>query len=389
MDAQYDTTCCLVANAIQRDRSRLVSLCAQLTGNWEIAEDLAQESLAIAWAQVDTLRNPLAVSAWLTGIARNVCRQWVRQQQRERRHAVPLDLDDLPSATDPTELTRELERDELGELLRQALTTLPSETRRLLLARLFDEASYQVLADQFGLRESTAMVRLHRAKRRLRQLLVDHCFPEISVYDLLGRTPTAPETFDLFCPLCGHARLVGRFDAASGALVLRCPVCQAGRTETVANAIDPMTMATAKGATSTEEALYRVMQRIYDHYAAAATSTTTTCLHCGAALPLRRQGAHAPAALDAPAWFRRSRGFYTRCPVCGKASAMGLRSLARCSSPGRQFWARHPRMRTLPGRDITYHGRPAVLITLESLDDASRLDLVFARENYQLLGHDA
>ncbi len=56
---------------LQGQRSRLVGLCARLTGNVFVAEDLAQEVLLEAWRHHDKLRDPKRVPQWLSGIARN------------------------------------------------------------------------------------------------------------------------------------------------------------------------------------------------------------------------------------------------------------------------------------------------------------------------------
>ena len=55
------------------ERARLVRLCATITGNGDVAEDLAQETLLEAWRHLHKLRDPERRAQWLTGIARNVC----------------------------------------------------------------------------------------------------------------------------------------------------------------------------------------------------------------------------------------------------------------------------------------------------------------------------
>lgn len=72
---------------IVAERSRLVRLCARITDDPASAEDLAQETLIEAWRHAGNLRNPDAHQAWLTGIARNVCRRWVRARSRDRHRS--------------------------------------------------------------------------------------------------------------------------------------------------------------------------------------------------------------------------------------------------------------------------------------------------------------
>src|SRR5262245_4659355 len=68
---------------LSSERPRLVRLCARLTGDLQAAQDLAQETLIIAWRNAHQLREPERYSQWLSGIARNLCRNWVRSRRRE------------------------------------------------------------------------------------------------------------------------------------------------------------------------------------------------------------------------------------------------------------------------------------------------------------------
>jgi DNA-directed RNA polymerase specialized sigma24 family protein len=63
------------------ERARLVRLCVRVTGDAAVAADLAQETLLEAWRSQQALRDPDRFSAWLSGIARNVCLRWMRRQQ--------------------------------------------------------------------------------------------------------------------------------------------------------------------------------------------------------------------------------------------------------------------------------------------------------------------
>ena len=62
-----------LGEALANERVRLVGLCAALTGNVDVAEDLAQEVLLEAWRGIERLRDVELFSHWLSGIARNVC----------------------------------------------------------------------------------------------------------------------------------------------------------------------------------------------------------------------------------------------------------------------------------------------------------------------------
>ncbi|HEV8193066.1 MAG TPA: sigma factor, partial [Ktedonobacterales bacterium] len=83
---QEETSALALERALHSQRASLARWCAHLAGNVDVAEDLVQETFAAAWRS--TRRPSLAEDypAWLAGIARNICRSWLRSQRRELAH---------------------------------------------------------------------------------------------------------------------------------------------------------------------------------------------------------------------------------------------------------------------------------------------------------------
>ena len=106
------------------ERSRLVRLCAHLTGDAEVAEDLAQETLLEAWRNGHKLHQREGYVQWLSAIARNVCRRWARTRAGDLEHQLQLCRKEEGPLSAPDEdlaagcdIEVELERDELATLL--------------------------------------------------------------------------------------------------------------------------------------------------------------------------------------------------------------------------------------------------------------------------------
>src|SRR5690625_2551445 len=77
-----DDVAAAVASAFRRERAQLVATLIRVTGDWDLAEDAAQEAFAVAlerWPRDGVPRSP---GAWLTTTARN------RAVDRLRRRAV-------------------------------------------------------------------------------------------------------------------------------------------------------------------------------------------------------------------------------------------------------------------------------------------------------------
>ena len=214
------------------ERARLVRLCARLTGNAAAADDLAQETLLEAWRSQQALRDPDRFSAWLSGIALNVCRRWMRRQQSPLARARSLDgapAEDLTLLdewlADPDEIELALERKELAALLDRALALLPEETRDALLSHYLEEAPLAQIAERLGVQASAVAVRLQRGRLALRRLLTTELRGEMSAFSAHAESEASWEETSLWCAVCGRRRLLGRYDVHGGELWLRCPDC--------------------------------------------------------------------------------------------------------------------------------------------------------------------
>ncbi|HKG25766.1 MAG TPA: RNA polymerase sigma factor [Thermomicrobiales bacterium] len=351
------------------ERTQLVRFCARRTGDPDVAEDLAQETLIEAWRHADRLADPDARTPWLFGIARNVCRRWLRASGREAAHRAQA-LDELPGDGDDPVL--ELERDELAELLDQALALLPPPTRTLLLRHYVDGLPQAELARRLDLSEGAVAVRIHRGKLTLRRLLASG--------ELDGeRTDDGWQETRIWCPNCGRRRLWGRFGPENTTFSLRCPDCHPDRAIHLVHG--EHTAGELAGLTTYKPAFSRVMAWAIDFYRPGLATGRVHCHRCGRPAVLHR---HLPEEIPLP--WRDEYGIHFRCPCHATAFDAALSALTLWLPAGRRFWHEHPRIRRLPDREIEANGRPAILSSFESVTDAARYDVVSARDTFELLG---
>jgi len=155
---------------------RLYRLAWRLTGAQADAEDLFQDLLIKAFEQQDRLVDIEEPGAWLSRVMYNLFIDNKRRYRRERLTTVneaqlPGDgFEDIASDLDPQADTARIER--MGRL-HNAMKKLSEEHRIVVL--LHDTEGYKIneISGLTGLAEGTIKSRLHRARGRLKELLIE------------------------------------------------------------------------------------------------------------------------------------------------------------------------------------------------------------------------
>lgn len=365
------------------ERSRLVRLCWRFIGDFDAAEDLAQETLLTAHRQAHLLRDPSRRWPWLAGIARNLCLHWRRRQRHERPRSVasaPVARADNAIAEalpDTCDLEVELERSELATLLDRAMALLPPDTRQVLVARYLEESPQAQTALRLGLTEGAVAMRLQRGKLALRRILTTDLREEAAAYGLVEPEREVWQRTRIWCPACGERTLVGRFTDA-GRLALHCRGCRAvarlGKPEN--RYTESGWPALFRGVHGFKPALNRVLQNVHAGFGNGIAGRTSRCFGCGTAPPLQVTWDEVLQRWSAGA----------HCPRCGQClGACSTEFLLLARPEGRQFWREHPRIRPLPEQDVEAGGRPAVIRRLQSVTESAELAAVFARDTLQVL----
>lgn len=376
-------------------RPRLVQLCARLAGNWDIAEDLAQETLLEAWRLCSRLRDIDGVEPWLAAIAQHVCRRYVRKQGRSLEQTgqrlgfedeAQNFLDEIPSDEEDTAIV--LERSELAELLDRALALLPIETHQALLAHYIEELPQAVVASRLGMSEATLRVRLHRGKLALRRVLTTDLREDAVAFGIVPATSGQDALWTetrIWCPFCGSHRLAYRTDRHSGEYIFRCTgACVPNGI--VGTGRNPVLLAELA---SPKAILTRLCLELSTEYRRYLAHGGQVCPSCGRELVIQQwppaplsSMSHRSDALAAPDFLY---GVTLSCAGCRGESSASTWHLALDTPEAIRFWRRHPRMHALPIREVAFNGRPALVTGFESRDGRSRLELVSARDTYEVV----
>lgn len=144
----------------ERHYPELVRYCQRLTGDVDVAEDMAQESLLRLFDHgVDGPE--YGIRAWLFKTATHLVRDRYRVDRNRERLLAENPV--LPQERDSPE--RGMERLEEREIARAALDTLPTRDREILLMR-YSGFSYREIADTVDVAATSIGTLLARAEGR-------------------------------------------------------------------------------------------------------------------------------------------------------------------------------------------------------------------------------
>ncbi len=135
-----------------------------LTGNRDRADDLVQDTLMRAWANIDRFERGTNLEAWLFTILRNRFHSEYRSRRRE--------VEDADGSYAARLKTHPDQQDHLDyEDFRTALAKLPPDQREALLLVGAQGMSYEEAAEVCNVPLGTVKSRVNRARSRLAALL--------------------------------------------------------------------------------------------------------------------------------------------------------------------------------------------------------------------------
>ena len=158
------------AELVRVHQHEVYTLALRLVADRELAADIAQEALIRAWRALPRFRGDAAFSTWLHRITVNTA--WTLRRRTRRHQAAPLEAVESRAAllgAEQPEVAGEVRH--LRAQLTNALAQLPSGHRAVVVLKDVYGWSHAEVAEALGISVAAAKVRLHRAHRRLQQLL--------------------------------------------------------------------------------------------------------------------------------------------------------------------------------------------------------------------------
>ncbi len=151
------------AELVKASEPALKRLVRRICGRTADVDDLVQETYLRAWRGLGRFRGESSPGTWMTRIAVNVSRSWIRA----RRPSEPLAESAIPEVTDRASVCE----GQLEAAYARALEQLTPDQRAVFLLHEADGLSYEQIAVKLRCPVGTVMSRLHRARARLIEAL--------------------------------------------------------------------------------------------------------------------------------------------------------------------------------------------------------------------------
>lgn len=137
---------------------KIFRLCMGYTNDFELAQDIAQETFIIVWQQLPNFRKDAGIGTWIYKIATNNCLRQIEKQKRFPKADIPINLKEEENINIEPQI----------KLLYQYISEL-QETDRIIISLELENIKQAEIATITGLSEANIRVKIYRIKEKLTQ----------------------------------------------------------------------------------------------------------------------------------------------------------------------------------------------------------------------------
>ena len=155
---------------VKSHQDLVFSLSFKLTGNRELANDVAQEAFIRAWKAIEKFRGDSTFGTWIYRITVNTA--WTLRKKAKKHYSLNIEDTQEPVVIDEKKDPELVAiNSDLSVVLRKALNQIPLEQRIIVELKNIEGRSHKEIADYLDISVTAAKVRLHRAHQKLRNIL--------------------------------------------------------------------------------------------------------------------------------------------------------------------------------------------------------------------------
>lgn len=155
------------AKLIKDNQGLIIKVSRLYTNTWEDEEDLFQEIVLQLWKSYDTFKGQSKISTWMYRVALNTAITLFRKKTRSPA------TDELQDFHAKSFLEDDDEKQLQVSLLYKVVKMLPDVERAIVMMYL-DDLPYRDIAENLGITEVNARVKMNRLKKTLKELMQKH-----------------------------------------------------------------------------------------------------------------------------------------------------------------------------------------------------------------------
>lgn len=162
------------AEIVEQTSPKVFALCLRLSGNEHDALDIMQDTYLRVFRSLDSFRGDSSLSTWIYRIAANCASTQLSKRQRRSERALDVDVDilgNLPEKAHDRDPELVSESGDDRRRLIAALGSLPFSLRSVVVLYDVYDLSHEEIATELGISRAAVKVRLHRARKKLHELL--------------------------------------------------------------------------------------------------------------------------------------------------------------------------------------------------------------------------
>jgi RNA polymerase sigma-70 factor (ECF subfamily) len=153
---------------VKQYQYRVLRTIASIIGDEQAAQDLGQETFLSAWRNLAKLKEKEKFGRWLSRIAINLSKDWLRDQRKHQENTVSLE----ENVVLPTSELR-YQSDKLRQEVWDAIDELAEERREVVILHYINGYSYEEISSMLSIPTSTIVGRLQKARNQLRKEFLD------------------------------------------------------------------------------------------------------------------------------------------------------------------------------------------------------------------------
>ncbi|MBN2733028.1 MAG: RNA polymerase sigma factor [Balneolaceae bacterium] len=135
-------------------------------------EELAQQVFVKTFEKLESFDTRSKFSTWLFMIAKNHCRDYVKNIRRQNKRFSEMDSYELEQQMPKSESTdHDIQADEWSFLIKEALNHINEDYAKVFLMKYRDGMTYKVMSERLDASVSALKVRVHRARKALKHFI--------------------------------------------------------------------------------------------------------------------------------------------------------------------------------------------------------------------------